>query len=156
MLSSSLPNIGHEKKPINSYCSNVCFYGSLSDGIEEHYDTICELDYNLPSYTIQVNNTSTDEFGNRTKYRDTLIEDSNPTVNHYKEFFGQDSAEVIYDFGNNTGINALTISDSYSNAIKPVLASHFDKTVYIDYDIIPRNSMNTLISLNIKASINST
>lgn len=132
MLLPSFPNIGTTKKPQAAYCSNVRFYGSLNDGNEEHYDTICEFEYQLPSYSVTVNQTAVDDFGQRSKYRDTTIDDNDTSINHYKEFFGQDSAEVIYDFGNNTGINALIISDSYSNAIKPVLASHFDKTVYID------------------------
>lgn len=125
------PEIETAKKPKNAYCSNVRFHGSLSDGKPENYDTICEFEYDLPSYTVTVNGQSQEEYGKRSIYKNT-VDDSDPTLNHYREFFGKDSAEVIYDYGNNTGINALIVSDSYSNAIKPVLASHFDKTVFID------------------------
>lgn len=131
ILNNEFPQIGFPKKPMSTYCSNVKFYGSLTDGKEENYDMICDFEYALNNHDIFVNGIKVSEFGNREKYKTELIE-NDIKINHYKEIFGTDSAEVIYDYGNNTGINALIITDSYSNAIKPVLSSHFDKTVYID------------------------
>lgn len=125
------PQVGFARKPQSAYCSNVRFYGSLSDGDMENYDTICEFEYDLPDYSVTLNHLPVAEYGNRTLYHQP-VDDSDPTINHYREFFGADSAEVIYDFGQNTGINILILSDSYSNAIKPVLASHFDTAVFID------------------------
>lgn len=131
MLKKDFSEIKNAKTPKSYYCSNVQFHGSLADNNPENYDTICEFEYNLPEYTITLNGNEVEEYGNRSTYKST-VEDTDPSINHYREFFGKDSAEVIYQSGNKTGLNALIISDSYSNAIKPVLSSHFDTTVYID------------------------
>lgn len=131
MLKKDFSEVGNAKTPKSHYCSNVKFHGSLADNNPENYDTICEFEYDLPEYSITLNGKETEEYGNRSLYKST-IDDTDPSINHYREFFGKDSAEVIYQSDNNTGLNALIISDSYSNAIKPVLSSHFDTTVYID------------------------
>lgn len=136
MLGKDYPQIGTPREPTNSFCSTALFYGSLvkrsNFNLDEKItDTICDFDYEMPEYTVTVNKEKVEEYGARLAYRQNHY-DADKATNHYREFFGKDSAEVIYDFGNNTGVNAVIISDSYTNAIKPVLASHFDKTIFID------------------------
>lgn len=136
MIMEKFPEIQDPKEPTGNFCSTAQFYGSLVKRSNFNldssiYDTICDFTYDLPTYQVTVNGESVSEFGQRSAYFKNEY-DSNKGVNHYREFFGKDSAEVIYDFGNNTGVNALFISDSYTNAIKPVLSSHFDKAIYID------------------------
>ena len=53
-------------------------------------------------------------------------------INHYAKYYGDDYAEVIFDFSNPNKQNLLVLCTSYSNAIKQLLASHFNKTYYID------------------------
>lgn len=136
MVAKDYPQIGQAKEPKDSYCSTAKFYGSLvkrsNFNLDENiYDTICDFDYDLPEYDVYVNGQQVEEHGARSQYKNNEYS-LEKGANHYRDFFGADSAEVVYDFDNNTGVNAIVISDSYSNAIKPVLASHFDKTVYID------------------------
>lgn len=136
MVAEDYPEIGAPKESTGSYCSTAKFYGSLvkrsNFNLDENiYDTICDFDYDLKEHTVTVNGVEVEEFGQREAYRNNVYQTDKAT-NHYREFFGVDSAEVIYDFGENTGVNAIIFTDSYTNAIKPVLASHFDKTIYID------------------------
>ncbi len=136
MIAKEFPQIGTPREPQGSYCSTAQFYGSLVKRSNYNldssiYDTICDFDYDLPEYTVMVNKEEVEEFGQRTAYRNNQY-DTEKGTNHYREFFGVDSAEVVYDFGENTGVNLIVISDSYTNAIKPVLSSHFDTTIFID------------------------
>ena len=52
-------------------------------------------------------------------------------VNHYAEFYGYDFGEVVFDYKNNND-NLLILSNSFSNPINTLLASHFNKTYVID------------------------
>lgn len=57
---------------------------------------------------------------------------SKQITNHYGQYYGNDYAEVIYNFDLPEKENLLIISNSYSNAINEILASHFNKTYIID------------------------
>lgn len=50
----------------------------------------------------------------------------------YGIFYGDDSAEVIFDTGREDKGNILIIGESYDNAILKLLASHFHKTFSVD------------------------
>ena len=62
-----------------------------------------------------------------------------PFVNHYGEFYGDDNAEVIYDYNDDEKDNLLIIGNSFSNPINSLIASHFNKTYVVDlryyYDV---------------------
>jgi hypothetical protein len=53
-------------------------------------------------------------------------------VNRYPEFYGNDYAEVIFDYGNADAENILIIKNSLGNAVLPLIAAHFNKTYCID------------------------
>ena len=53
-------------------------------------------------------------------------------TNHYGEFFCWDYGEVIFDFKNDKLDNLLILSNSFSNPINELIASHFNKTYVID------------------------
>ena len=53
--------------------------------------------------------------------------------NHYGHCNGQDYAEVVFRFPENRGMgHLLVLSESYANPLKPLIASHFDTTRFID------------------------
>lgn len=136
LLNQDFPEIGTPKEPVDMFTSEAQFFGSYARRCSyalgmDVYDSIGDFVYDLPEYTVTVDGEAVEDYGNREGYRKGEF-DPALGVNHYKDLFGQDTAEVIYDFGENTGLNLLILSDSYSNAIKPVLASHFDTTVFID------------------------
>lgn len=131
MLQKNFPEISNRKKPTKIVCSGIPFTGSMHTDDTKRTDTLCDFVFNLPKPEITLNGNPISEYGNR-----ALLTSENSGTNHsstlYKEVFGTDSAEVIYEYTNDNRLNALIISDSYSNAIKPVLASHFNKTIFID------------------------
>lgn len=71
------------------------------------------------------------KYGKREEYDKGEYETKLET-NHYGEYYGGDYAEVIYDFKEPQKENLLIISNSYSNAINEIIASHFNKTYIID------------------------
>ena len=53
-------------------------------------------------------------------------------TNHYGDYYGWDNGEIIYDYKIPEKENLLIISDSFSNAVNEIIASHFNKTHVID------------------------
>ena len=135
-INKKYPQIGAPKESDIKACSSVKFYGSYAKRSNynidlEEYDTLCDYKYELDDYDVYVNGDKVEQYGLVDEYLNNEYVDD-IKLNHYREMFGKDSGEVVFDFKENTGINALIISDSYSNAIKPVLSSHFDMTHFID------------------------
>lgn len=62
-----------------------------------------------------------------------------PFETHYSKFYGDDNAEVIYDYNNDEKENILIIGNSFSNSVNSLIASHFNKTYVVDlrhyYDV---------------------
>ncbi len=56
----------------------------------------------------------------------------NEKENYYGYFYGNDYGEVVFDFNQPEKGNLLILSNSYSNAINKLIASHFNKTYIID------------------------
>lgn len=63
-----------------------------------------------------------------------LADQANPDVeiSHYAECFGADKGLIEYDFHLPERQNLLVIADSYSNAINPLIASHFNRSYFVD------------------------
>ncbi len=136
-LREDFPQLDEPRIPLEKKTSDIPFYGSYARSsnynIEPYgFDKISDYVYDLGEYDIYVNGEKVEEFGKREAYFNNTAP-SDKEINHYAEIFGKDMAEVIYDFGENSGINALILTDSYSGAIKPVLSSHFDRTYYVDF-----------------------
>lgn len=136
LINDKYPEIGNPKEPIDKITSQIKFYGSMAKTSnynvkEDDFDLISDYIYDLKDYKLYINGKIVSNYGQREAYYNNTADD-NKEINHYREFFGPDAYEKIYDYGNNTGVNALIIADSYSNCIEPVLASHFDKSYFYD------------------------
>lgn len=70
-------------------------------------------------------------YGKSTEYDNGQYE-TKTTTNHYGDYYGWDDAEIIYNYNCPEKENLLIISDSFSNAINEIIASHFNKTHIID------------------------
>jgi len=55
-----------------------------------------------------------------------------PFADHYIQYFGKDVDYLEYVFENGTDRNLLIIGDSFTNAIEPLLASHYHHTYAVD------------------------
>lgn len=145
MVSKDYPEIKSPLKPNDKFCSDAKFYGSMQKNINyvkpDIYDQICEYKYDLKKHSIYLNEKEVDVLGNRNNYY-TNTYDKDDHINRYRDWFGFDAGLVVFDYGKNTGIDALIVSDSYSNAFKDVLASHFDKTYYLDLRYYERDLKN--------------
>ncbi len=51
--------------------------------------------------------------------------------NYYGDFYGSDYGEVIFDFRQPEKDNLLILSNSFVNAIAPLIASHFNQTYIV-------------------------
>ncbi len=146
MINDKYPQIGEPKTPIEKKTSSIKFYGSMAKTSNynvkgDNYDLISDYIYDLGDYDLYVNGERVKSYGQREGYYNNEV-DNDREINHYREFFGPDVYEKIYDFGNNTGVNLLIISDSYSNCIEPVIASHFDKSYFYDLRHKPEDSFS--------------
>lgn len=125
-------------EPVGEYVyENYDYYGQY--GRESLYltspDTFIDLKFDVPNYTTIVN-------GKEEKY-DHIQEFENgtadPTMKAYIYSFlhGNDEKEVIFNTENNNGRVLLSFVDSYSSPIKYLIASHFDKAIFIDLRLYP-------------------
>lgn len=89
------------------------------------------LTFALPAHTVALDGVQ-GSYGNRARYQSGQ-DSTDPGFNHYGHCNGQDYAEVMYSFPQNSGKGTLLVlSDSYSNPLKPLVASHFETTRFID------------------------
>lgn len=62
-----------------------------------------------------------------------------PLETHYSKFYGDDNAEIIYDYNDKEKENLLIVANSFSNSVNSLIASHFNKTYVVDlrhyYDV---------------------
>ena len=109
------------------------FYGSHANAIL-YYDIKEEFDYydfEFPEHDTYVNGKKS-EYGNLEKYKNHDYADKNPAMGYYEYVYGGNNGEVIFDYHNPGTGNLLIISNSYGNAVKNLIAQHFDKTYAVD------------------------
>ena len=125
-------NVNDLIKPIDEVTFDFKFTGSSSKASMFYdYDTNFKVyKFDLPKHNTYINGTLS-EYGNEENYLNNIYSQSSMT-NHYGVFYGGDAAEVLFDFNNSNKDNLLIISNSYSNAVNKLIASHFNKTYDID------------------------
>lgn len=103
------------------------------------HDNIIDYLYDVEfdeKFKVDVNRGEMDEkdFSQRDEYLKGEFEKDDVYYNHYGKYFHSDLGEIVYTFDKNKKDNKrlLIISDSYSNCIDKLIASHFYKTYVID------------------------
>ncbi len=119
-------------EPTGTTTFDVYYYGSnaRTTSIYTNKEKFTVYDYKLPKYQTYINGSMM-RYDNKNMY----YNDNYPTekgYNHYRAFYGGDYAEVVYDYKQPKKENLLVITPSYSNALNNLVASHFNKTYYID------------------------
>lgn len=116
---------------------DVAFYGSLSSQIAHSVDfggdKLCKYIFQLPQYDLYINGKIVKEYGNYSKYVIGEI-DRNVGFDHYNYLYQSRQGEILFDTHRDNHDNILIISDSYSNPIRDIIASHFNKSVFINLD----------------------
>ncbi len=120
-------------EPIETKTFDVYYYGSNARTVSVYTnkEKFTVYDFKFPSFTVRVNGVKWVDYGNRTMYYNKQYS-TQKGYNHYGAFYGGDYAEVAFDFNQPKKDNLLVIAPSYSNAIDKLVASHFNKTYYID------------------------
>ena len=108
------------------------FYGSYArmTSIFTNNEKFTVYKYNLPPHTITIDGKK-DIYGKEQQY-DLGIYSNDLSTNHYGEYYGMDFGLIEYDYNQPQKENLLVISNSYSNSINGLLASHFNKTFFVD------------------------
>lgn len=119
-------------EPIETKTFDTYYYGSnaRTTAVYTNKEKFTVYDFKFPKHTIYVNGYLSG-YGNRDMYYNNGYSNEKG-YNHYGAFYGGDYAEVIFDFNQPDKENLLVIAPSYSNAIDRLVASHFNKTYYID------------------------
>lgn len=111
--------------------SNILFYGSIArfSQILDYKETFKVYKFDLPNMRTLINGVET-KYGNKESYFANEVE-SDIFSNHYAYYYGDDYAEVFFE-GNSGKQNLLIISNSFSNSINEMIATHFNKTYDVD------------------------
>ncbi len=107
--------------------------------------TVYQFDLNK-KYATTINN-NLKSYGKRKEYNKNSISKKVGT-NHYGQYYGFDYGEIIYDFNQPQENNLLIISNSYSNSINELVASHFNKTHILDFRHHPNKNLELYIKEN--------
>jgi len=111
---------------------DLIYFGSASrmSGIFDFKEKFTVYKFNFPELVI-TNNRESNTYGNEELYfNEEYLTDK--LTNHYGYYYGGDSGELIIDANDKNKDNLLIISNSYSNAINKLIASHFNKTYIVD------------------------
>ena len=137
-------------------------YGrSLGELYNEGYDAFSFYEYDLPQRDLTILNPDTleeievVEIGLYDEYQRGDI-NKNVGTDHYiimygtaKDLLGNEYSDGAYPFiirnSEGNGLNLIITGDSYDRAIRDVLASHFDTTVYMDYRILSKVPIDYVI-----------
>lgn len=120
-------------KPIDEHIYNgYAYYGQYGRGslYSTTPDLFSDLKFDLPEYKTVVNGVE-QKYDHVDEYENGTIEDyMMPYI--YSNLHGNDEKEVEFDFNTDKGRVLLAFVDSYASPIKYLIASHFDKAIFID------------------------
>ncbi len=126
-------NIDNPIKPIKKEVfDNYYYYGSHSQATRnyEYLDEFTVYKFKLPYHNTLIN-SKPGVYGKQNSFFQHKIPYSKNS-GLYGEFYGWDYGEVMFNYHQHEKDNLLIISNSYSNAINELIASHFYKTYVID------------------------
>ncbi|MGL4337628.1 MAG: hypothetical protein ACRCST_12125 [Turicibacter sp.] len=136
MLRKDFPQLKNSRRVVDQFCiPDVQYRGSFArrTGFYSHkVDDLC--DYSLEGLTPYLKtfiNGEEKRNGEKIAYQDGYGP-GYKDIYHYDAYYGGYEPEIKYDFGENGGVNALFLVDSFSNPMNDWFASHFDETYVID------------------------
>lgn len=135
-------------EPIDTVEFDTIFFGSADRKLQTKKSTEKFKVYKFEDLDRKIYiNGEEKEYSNKNKYYEGIFNEKD-YANHYAEYYGNDYAEVIFDFSNPSKENLLVLCTSYSNAVKELVASHFNKTFYIDLRHNKNFEVNNYIKQN--------
>ena len=135
MINEVFPQIGHPRSVTQKVCFEDVYYrgsyarrtGMYSRATDQICDLIIEGAPQATTYVDGLEKENGDRYAYHNGYGPGYKD-----IHHYDAIYGGYAGEIKYDYGENTGINALFLVDSFSNPMNGWFASHFDETYIID------------------------
>ncbi len=90
-------------------------------------EQICAYLFDLPDYDVYYNDSLVDRYSDKDLYLKGEY-----GIPSYGGYYGPDLGLIEFDFHQPHKENLLVIGESYDNAISDLLASHFNKSYYVD------------------------
>ena len=87
--------------------------------------------FNYPEMSVKINGKTSKTYGMQEKYFQGKI-NKQPLTNHYEGVYGGDEGLVEFCTGDDSKENVIIFSNSFSNALDMLVASHFNHTYFID------------------------
>lgn len=113
---------------------DVVFQGSRARAasITDISDELWDIDVEYPARVVTVDDKPpAADFSQKEQYLKGEF-GKTPFVNHYAAYFHSEYAKITYETGQGSGKNLLLITDSNSNCMDKLLASHFDNTYLVN------------------------
>lgn len=121
-------------EPVETVTFDVRFNGSLNKNISRKNSdekfTVYRFEY--PEMEIRINGKRKKTYGKQDAYFNGKYNKKDAYTNHYSEFYGGDEGLIEFDTGNEDKPNLILFSNSFSNAVNMLIASHFNHTYVID------------------------
>lgn len=127
-------NVDETIKPTEEVVfDDIQFYGSSGRKIrmDEYKDTFTVYKFDFPELSTTIDGIANQKYGYQEEYYNNDYNKTDPYINHYGMFYGDDYGEIKYT-NDNQDENILIISNSFSNAVNNLIASHFNNTYVID------------------------
>ena len=86
--------------------------------------------FDTPKMTVYINGKK-NTYGHMSTYEKGKYP-TDELRNHYSYCYGGDYAQVEFQNKASQGGTLLVIANSYSNAVAPLLANHFTRTIFVD------------------------
>ncbi len=120
--------------PVGENTNHENFFGSYAR-TTNNYDYPEEFvyyEFDIPEHKTYINGVE-GKYNHYEEYRNHDYEyDELMMYYTYAYVYGDDYAEVVFDFDQPEKKNLLIISNSYSNAVNELIAQYFDKTYVVD------------------------
>ena len=121
-------------EPVETVEFPVYFNGSLNKALQRKNSdekfTVYRFDY--PEMTVKINGKKKKAYGKQEAYFALKFGKKAKMTNHYGEFYGGDEGLVQFCTGNEDKENIIVFCNSFSNAVKMLIASHFNNSYFID------------------------
>ena len=120
-------------EPVETVEFPVMFNGSYNKDMNVQTSdepfTVYRFDY--PQMSVKVNEKWQKAYGRQTEYFAGRYS-GKALTNHYMSFYGGDMALVSFNTNQPEKENIIVFSNSFSNAVDMLIASHFNRTYFVD------------------------
>jgi hypothetical protein len=133
-------------QPVNRIAFNqVQFEGSLARmeafALDLQPDRLSMLLFDYPKMSIRVNGETQKEYGNLRTYL-AGDESQEKGFDHYNYLYQKREAFIEIDTGRSDRGNILIVSDSMSNPVRQLIASHFQRTVFVNLERMSEDNLD--------------